>query len=894
MREVSAVFKLFEHNQTAYDSVVEMLSQTGKAAVIHPTGTGKSFIGFKLCEDNLDKTVCWLSPSEYIFKTQLDNLKASGGKSPDNIKFFTYAKLMQMSQSELHEIKPAYIILDEFHRCGADMWGKGVNKLLTMYNKAFVLGLSATSIRYLDNQRDMADELFDGCIASEMTLSEAIVRGILSTPKYVLSVFSYQKDLERFEARIKRSRNKAVANEAEKYLEALKRALEMSEGLDEVFFKHMTDRTGKYIVFCASREHMEEMIGKAGEWFKKVDLNPHIYSVYSDDPRAGISFDAFKNDSDNDHLRLLYCIDALNEGIHVEGVSGVILLRPTVSPIIFKQQIGRALSASKDKKPVIFDIVNNISGLYSISTLQDEMREIVSYYQYLGEDHRIVNDSFEIFDEVEEARRLFDELEEVLSASWDAMFAEAKRYFDEYGDLLPQQSYVTQNGARLGQWIVTQRNNYRKGSGISPARVKKLESIGMNWLTLHERMWEDGFKLAESYCEKYGNLDVSPQNSSRLSFWLIRQRQKYRKGQLTEEQFKRLSQLGMVWESEDSWNLKFAEAKKYFENNGNLDIPSTYTTDDGIALGAWYRSVKDQYRTGTLSDERIQKLESIGMKWTSVTDRNWQNYFNLARDYFKTYGDLNVHAGYTASNGAKLGVWISTQRRKYKNGKLSDEQIAMLESIGMSWQRFLSKWDEAYGYAEEYYAEHKDINPAAGFITNDGFTLGAWIASQRRKFSAGKLSSGKIERLNKLNMIWNPTDARWKEGYEHAVQYSCAHGNLNIPLTFICDDGYMLGSWIANQRTRHRTGKLAEDRIKLLESLGMIWSVQTEKWNSGYDHALQYCVDGGGVPIPKSYISGDGYPLGEWIRSQERSYKKGVLDIGKVQKLAEIGIEFET
>ena len=221
MREVSAVFKLFEHNQTAYDSVVEMLSQTGKAAVIHPTGTGKSFIGFKLCEDNLDKTVCWLSPSEYIFKTQLENLKASGGKSPDNIKFFTYAKLMQMSEIELYEIKPAYIILDEFHRCGADMWGKGVNKLLTMYNKAFVLGLSATSIRYLDNQRDMADELFDGCIASEMTLSEAIVRGILSTPKYVLSVFSYQKDLERFEARIKRSRNKAVANEAEKYLEAL-------------------------------------------------------------------------------------------------------------------------------------------------------------------------------------------------------------------------------------------------------------------------------------------------------------------------------------------------------------------------------------------------------------------------------------------------------------------------------------------------------------------------------------------------------------------------------------------------------------------------------------------------------------------------------------------------
>lgn len=71
---------LFEHNRTAYDSAVSLLSETGKAAVIHPTGTGKSFIGFKLSEDHPDKVICWLSPSEYIFRTQLENLaKVSDG-----------------------------------------------------------------------------------------------------------------------------------------------------------------------------------------------------------------------------------------------------------------------------------------------------------------------------------------------------------------------------------------------------------------------------------------------------------------------------------------------------------------------------------------------------------------------------------------------------------------------------------------------------------------------------------------------------------------------------------------------------------------------------------------------------------------------------------------------
>lgn len=79
------MFELYEHNLIAYKSAVSMLAETGKAAVVHPTGTGKTFIGFKLCEDNPDKIVLWLSPSEYIFRTQLENLKAAGGKEPENV-----------------------------------------------------------------------------------------------------------------------------------------------------------------------------------------------------------------------------------------------------------------------------------------------------------------------------------------------------------------------------------------------------------------------------------------------------------------------------------------------------------------------------------------------------------------------------------------------------------------------------------------------------------------------------------------------------------------------------------------------------------------------------------------------------------------------------------------
>ena len=248
---------------------------------------------------------------------------------------------MNLSAEEIGDIKTDFIVLDEFHRAGAEAWGKGVQRLLKCYDNRPILGLSATNVRYLDNQRDMASELFDGNIASYMTLGEAIVRGILNAPKYVLSVYSCKKSLKKYEERVKRKKSKATRDAAEDYLEKLRRALEKADGLNEVFEKHITEKSGKYIVFCSDYEHLCEMTEKVPEWFGKVDDNPHVYKAYSDDPATDKAFADFKAD-DSGHLKLLFCIDMLNEGVHVDDVSGVILLRPTVSPIIYNHQIGRA------------------------------------------------------------------------------------------------------------------------------------------------------------------------------------------------------------------------------------------------------------------------------------------------------------------------------------------------------------------------------------------------------------------------------------------------------------------------------------------------------------------------------------------------------------------------
>ena len=553
--------RLFAHNEKAYHAAIRMMEQYGKAAIIHPTGTGKSYIAFKLIEDNPEKVVIWLSPSEYIFKTQLESLKKNDPNFPlENVHFYTYAKLMCCTQAQLDEIaaqKPAYLILDEFHRAGAECWGESTVALLKLCPNAKLLGLTATNIRYLDNNRDMAEELFDSRVASDMTLGEAVVRGILPAPKYVTTVYQYQKTLAKYQARVDNLRAPGIQDANQKYLDALRRALEQADGLDKVFAHHITNKSGKYIVFCANKEHMDEMVSHVPEWFARVNPDVVVYEAYSDDPNTDKAFSDFKTDTSN-RLKLLFCIDMLNEGVHVEGISGVILFRPTISPIIYKQQIGRALTAGDNTTPLILDVVNNFEGLTSISGLQSEMQEVVYRLYANGEGDKIVTERFEVIEQVHDCRVLFEQLQASLSSGWEHYFSEASIYYAEHGNLNVPKLYTTPGGLSLGVWLVTQR------------RVRE------------------------------GQIQ----------------------GNLTEQQIARLDSIGMVWgnRNDRQWNEGYQEAKRYFDAHGDLNVPADYVSPCGYNLGNWvkrqrYTRQNPEKSCAVLTEERIARLDAIGMRW---------------------------------------------------------------------------------------------------------------------------------------------------------------------------------------------------------------------------------------------------------------------------------------
>lgn len=161
--------ELYPHNEKAYRKLLDMLSETRRACIIHPTGTGKAFIAYRYAFDHPKERILWMSPSTYIEQEQEASIRRElPNYEFKNIERMTYQTAMHRAQKGNLDIHADTVIFDEFHHTGAPQWSRGVEGVIECNPDANLIGLSATSIRYSDSGRDMSDELFDGHIASYM------------------------------------------------------------------------------------------------------------------------------------------------------------------------------------------------------------------------------------------------------------------------------------------------------------------------------------------------------------------------------------------------------------------------------------------------------------------------------------------------------------------------------------------------------------------------------------------------------------------------------------------------------------------------------------------------------------------------------------------------------
>ncbi|MEI3122153.1 MAG: Helicase associated domain protein [Eubacteriales bacterium] len=711
--------ELYPHNQAALNHLEEALKYTRRAAVIQPTGTGKSFVALAFIERRPNNSFLYLAPSTHIF----NQLKHHAGHTEVllHTTMMTYQKLCLLHEDELGKLEPDYIILDEFHRCGADDWGSAVDHLLALYVECFLIGFTATPVRYLDKAgtRDMSEELFHGSIASYYTLQDAINDKVLPVPHYVLGDILMNERVSSLETALTQVASYGRARTAGySLLESLKRNMAEAQGIDEIFKCHMPNRFAKLIVFCRNLEHIAQCREDMHRWLgpgKKI----REYVCRSDEKAADIELNAFAGDNERNAIRLLYCVDMLNEGIHIKDVDGVVMLRPTISPIVYLQQIGRCLACSSDgsTSPVIFDLVNNYESARVEESGQRVFNIEFSHHPSSGKGKNTpipfymsgVPTQFEAI--LEKFDHLFTR-----AGRWDFCYSILQEFYHEYGQY--PHSRTCYRGIKIGRWL-SEQILYIQHNSLSAARKERLEMLP-GWSTFlierqpTRRTFDDYYKELLVYFEREGHIDIpqsyiNPSTGCKLGLYLTRLRnirKKTDRGHLSQDQINRLNALGMKWVKREhpyrDFDYYYQQLIKFYRREGHIKVPTRFIDPDtGCHLGNFINCVR-QAKRGTghdivLTDRQIEMLNDLGMVWqVQASPLPFDTYYEELLRYYRREGHIRVPGNYIVpENGCKLGKFIQRMRAiragTASSGFITQEQIAKLDAMGMVWNASNSK-----------------------------------------------------------------------------------------------------------------------------------------------------------------------------------------------------------
>lgn len=896
---------LYPHNQETYEKVLAVFKENNRTCIVKPTGTGKSFVFLKWIEDNPSDRFIYISPSTEIFN-QLEEyvVELNQEKLLNNVETISYQKLIRMSQEELKSMHADKIIVDEFHRAGAEQWGKALQIMLDSNPEAKVLGGTATPVRYLDEGKNMAEMLFNGNIASYMTLGEAVALNILPTFTYIPVWYDYDEKLERYQKLIAKT-PKDKQPEMEKKLNLIKRSLQNSYGAEDIFKKYMPTDHGKYIVFCRNYEHLQEIKPIVSNWLRPVNTNVRHYVSVVRNTDKDEQLIAFKNDKNEDAIRLLFVIDRLNEGIHVKDVDGIIMLRPTGSPIIYLQQLGRAL-ASGVKTPIVFDMVNNFQNLLvdedvHSNIFEIEFRETRNRKEYEFSKN-VFDEEFLVFEQMYSFSTLLKDLSDSLDIpfekKWEKTYQLCKEYVTEKGCLPPQKKKY--KGVALGTWISAQKVKYKNGM-LPKNKEVKLRSLGVDFDVSREDVfnmrWESRYNLLKMYMEENGcepKADVIYKDFA-LGAWIKEQKSIYNQGKMPSERAEKLRflgiRLGVSREArlQEKWETEYKVFEEYIAKNGCF--PSCDTVYKDFNLGKWFFTQKKAYKEGKMSLYRESQLRILGLDFDiSHNDKQWEETFTLFKEYKETFGRMPSKG--ESYKGVNIEWWLGTQKKDYKDGKMSPEREAKLRSIGiMLGVPLLEKqWEDNYILLKEC------LETKGNLSEYKGVNLRRWLADQKTLYRKGKMLP---EREKKLCLLGINLDKKieakaWDESFQAAKKYTEIYG-CPPKGNDICEN-INVGSWVYEQKRVYRKGKLSKAHEKQLRSLGILLEETKQDivdgiWEKNFCLLSEYMQKE--KHLPAMSVRYKGVQIRIWFNTQKTIYKKGNLSSKQEEKLRSLGIDLD-
>lgn len=652
--------ELYPHNKQAYDRAQKMLTERNYTCIIHPTGTGKAVIISQFIGDNPKKRHLVLAPNILIFSEIRKHIRGV------TFNQMTYQSLADCFYEDVQ--KYDYIYLDEFHRIGAKTWGKSVTALLAINEEAKVIGTSATPIRYLDKGRDMAAEIFDRSVASEISLCRAILEGILPSPRYVSALYSISDEYSAVVKRIEESKHKDKRILA-RQLERNVIDWQKSSGIDVVLKKYLTLNRKKIIVFCSDFNHVTRAQGILMPIFREIYSEVDPLVIYSKFGRGKNNKTVSAFLSRGVAARVVFAVDMLNEGLHSDDISTVILFRETISPIIFYQQIGRCFSMDQKEQPLIFDLVNNCEAIKATPLRVDievERQRMVKRGRILGgdiSDGGLANTGIEFIDETRELANLL----EVFSSAvehWEILFKRAEVFFKENGHLL-----VTMSEPDLCKWIISQRQ-LRRRKALGRERIQKLTDIGIDWDYGDNFKWMHKYNVLKAIVEANGG-EPERWKDRKIGHWLWEQRQRHHQGKLPDNYIALLSRIvSMSKMREQAWDKKIAALKAHKQKNGDFSVSS----DD--AIYPVVVKVRKAFQHGKLPERILVILGELD--FPLVGKRTFATSFALVHEYVEIHHTLPE-----ITKDVVLTKWVWAQRHLLNKDGLRPEQVEQLASVGI-------------------------------------------------------------------------------------------------------------------------------------------------------------------------------------------------------------------
>lgn len=876
-------------NEAAFQKAVQSLETLNRAAVFHPTGTGKSCIAWKVVEAHPQTTFFWLvAGAQRLALRQAELTRYNGGTLPGNVRFCDCEKLAAATPEQwvrLGEQKPGCIVLDCYHELSAVCWAQSVQKLLRMCPQAKVLGLGVPNGAPVCAA---AQELFADCIVSHMTVAEAMAAGTMPVPSaYAALLWPQEEELATLRARIKNLCMPKGDTSLRVQYEELSWSLRQVETLTVLLPRLLSDTSGHYLVLFESAAYQEKLGTELEQLLRTVDPAVRFYAADHACFADSAAVETFLSDT-APGPKVLLCVNAPGVQQPLEGLAGVILVRQSSLMSTFKQMLCRALVAAGSRSVPVFDLVAQFEGLGNGRTLQRDCTEAMTRAGSKTPGFRQERP-------MQQTYRLYGKLRREMEARWEVLCQAAADAAAKEGTLELPRSYTIHSGVPVGKWLELQRQvqaGQRPGR-LTAEQAAKLEKLGIRWNHRLEAAWEKGFASAQKYRTEHGDLLVPvryrDKNDFALGEWIVYNRQRYLGGNLTQNRIERLEAIGMVWStSNDLWEQNYAAATQYYLEHGDLEVPIKYETPSGFGLGVWLGAQRAAHKAGELPQEQVERLDALGMDWTNRNDRKWMSLYDVAAAYYHEHGNLNVPSEYVTPDGVLLGKWVARQRYAYLNpdrssARVTPERKALLDKLGMVWEKY-DPWQERYDLALAYKTEHGDLEIPSVYKTADGVWLGSWVSRQRQALNSGS-SALSSERRKLLRILFKgerrPSDpaadhgtvreANWERNFRSAARYARKYKHLLVPASYVDSDGVRLGVWISNLRAARKNRpdsyQVTLAHIKKLNSIGMVWDARDAKWGTAYQQAKAYYKAHGNLHAAANYKSDEtGFCLGDWLR----------------------------